>query len=79
MEREIITTHIKYGNLELMELSELLYIVNMSINNYYRDNGIENNQVKQYTPTIQSVHKGSIIFNLSIEKLVGFSIEKLIE
>ena len=79
MEREIITTHIKYGNLELMELSELLYIVNMSINDYYRDNGIANNQVKQYAPTIQSVHEGSIIFNLLIEKLVEFSIEKLIE
>ena len=79
MEREIITTHIKYGNLELMELSELLYIVNMSINDYYRDNGIANNQVKQYAPTIQSVHEGSIIFDLLIEKLVEFSIEKLIE
>lgn len=79
MEREIITTHIKYENLELMELSELLYIVNMSINDYYRDNGIANKQVKQYAHTIQSVHEGSIIFNLLIEKIVEFSAEKLTE
>lgn len=79
MEKEVISMHIEYANLELMELSELLYIVNMSINDYYRDNGIANNQVKQYAPTIQSVHEGSIIFNLLIEKLVGFSVEKLIE
>lgn len=79
MEREFISMHIKYGNLELMELSELLYIVNMSINDYYRDNGIANNQVKQYAPAIQRVHEGSIIFDLLIEKIVEFSVEKLTE
>ena len=79
MEKEVISMHIQYVNLELMELSELLYVVNMSINDYYRDNGIANNQVKQYAPTIHSVHEGSIIFDLLIEKIVEFSIEKLIE
>ena len=57
MQKEIITIHINYSNIEVKELSELLYIINTSINSYYRENGISNSQVQLYAPTIQRVKR----------------------
>lgn len=64
IERKIITICIKHSDLEIKELSELLYIINLSINDYYRENGIAGSQLSHYAPTIQSVQQGSIILDL---------------
>lgn len=69
VEREIITMCIKYSDLEVKELSELLYIINLSINDYYRDNGIASGQLSRYAPTIQEVQQGSIILDLLLDLL----------
>ena len=66
-EREIITICIKHSDLEVKELSELLYIINLSINDYYRDNGIAGSQLSHYAPTIQKVQQGSIILDLALD------------
>ena len=64
IEREIITMCIKHADLEVKELSELLYIINLSINDYYRDNGIAGGQLSHYAPTIKAVRQGSIILDI---------------
>lgn len=69
VEREMITMCIKYSTLEVKELSELLYIINLSINDYYRDNGIAGSQLSRYAPTIQKVQQGSIILDLLFDLL----------
>ena len=79
VEREIITMHIKHSELEVKELSELLYIINLSINDYYRKNGITGSQFSNYAPTIQVVRQGSIELDLVLALLkeiaVGVSVE----
>lgn len=60
---------IKYRDLEVKELSELLYIINLSINDYYRDNGIASNQLSNYAPIIRDVQHGSIILDLLFDLL----------
>ena len=68
-EREIVTMCIKHSDLEVKELSELLYIINLSINDYYRENGITSAQLSHYAPTIQAVRQGSIELDLLIDLL----------
>ena len=65
-EKEIITMCIKHSDIEVKELSELLYIINLSINDYYRDKGISSSQLSYYAPTIQAVRQGSIELDLAL-------------
>lgn len=48
IERGNITMCIKHTDVEVKELSELLYIINLSINDYYRENGITGTQLSHY-------------------------------
>lgn len=50
----------------LKELSELLYTINLSINDYYRDNGINNNAIALHSPIVNKVSNGSIIVDIAI-------------
>lgn len=62
--------HITYDkNLTLKELSDLLNRVNLSINDYYRDNGISNNTIWQYSPIVNKVGNGSILLNIGVTVL----------
>ena len=56
----------KSKNLTLKELSELLNRVNLSIYDYYRYNGINNNEIASYAPIVNKVDNGSIIVEIVI-------------
>lgn len=82
IERKNVTMRIMHSDLEVKELSELLYIINLSINDYYRDNGVASNQLGCYAPTIHAVRQGSIELDLVLDLLkeiaVGVAIELLV-
>lgn len=53
--------HIVYReNIKIVELAELLRAVNLSINDYYRDNGISNRELNDYAAVVSKVESGSI-------------------
>ena len=65
MEKKNLGIHITYNEaLTLKELSELLHLINLSVNDYYRDNGVSNQYIANFSPTIEKVKEGSIIFEL---------------
>ena len=67
MEKRNFGIHITYGrNLTLKELSEVLNLINLSVNDYYRDNGINNFEIGRYAPSINGVKEGSIFFDIVI-------------
>ena len=63
-EKQLVTMRITYSELELKELSELLYIINLSINDYFRDQGISGPRLRDYAPTVKAVRQGSIEVDL---------------
>ena len=73
-ERENVTMCIKHADLEVKELSELLYIINLSINDYYRENGISGSQLGHYAPTIKAVRQGSIELDLALAIIENIAI-----
>lgn len=79
IEREMITMCIKHSDLEVKELSELLYIINLSINDYYRENGIAGSQLSYYAPTIKTVRQGSILLDLALALLENIAVGVAIE
>lgn len=79
VEREMITMCIKYSTLEVKELSELLYIINLSINDYYRANGISGSQLSSHAPKIQAVRQGSIDLDLALALLENIAVGVAIE
>ena len=50
----------------LKDLTELLKLINLSINDYYRDNGIGNRDISLYAPAVNEVEKGSICIDIAI-------------
>lgn len=61
--------HLSYEDeLALKELSELLDLINKSINDFNRSNGVNNNSRigKEYSLQVKSVESRSIVVNLLI-------------
>lgn len=62
-----VRIHLSYEDeLTLKELSELLDLINKSINDFNRSNGVNNNSRigKEYSTQVKSVESGSIVVNL---------------
>ena len=74
MNKEMITVCIKHTDLEVKELSELLYIISLSINQYYRENGIAVRKHNCYAPTVQAVRQGSIEMDLALAVIENIAV-----
>ena len=62
--------HITYDrSLKLKDLSELLHAMNLSVNDYYRDNGICNRDLDIHAPVVSRIGEGSIWLELLISVL----------
>ncbi len=72
--------HITYDvNMTLKELSDLLCAINLSINDYYRDNGVGNAKISLYAPVVNEVDKGSIVLDLAVSVFSGLTSTLLTE
>lgn len=75
-----IRVHITYEkSLTLKELSETLDLINKSINDFNRDNGVTNNGRlgKKYASEVESVEAGSIIINLLVNVIAPVALSVL--
>lgn len=75
-----IRVHITYDkSLTLKELSETLDLINKSINDFNRDNGVTNNGKlgKNYASEVESVEAGSIIVNLMVNVIAPVALSVL--
>ena len=67
MENQNFGVHITYDQkITLKELSEVLNLINLSINDYYREKGINNFQIGRLAPSVTGVKEGSIFFDIVI-------------
>ena len=67
MEEKNFSIHIENDtNLTLKELIETLSILNLSINDYYRDNGVSNYSIADFSPSIKKVKEGSVFLEIAI-------------
>ena len=70
---DIVKYHITYDeHLTIKELSEVLDVMNKSINDINRSNGIKNNAEigKRFAPTVSNVENGSIIMDIIVNLVV---------
>ena len=59
--------HITYNDkIKLKEFSDLLNTINLSVNDYYRDNGVGNHELSQYSAVVNKVENGSIWLEIAI-------------
>ena len=63
----------------LKKLTEVLQVINLSVNDYYRDNGISNREVGLYAPVVNQVEKGSILIEIAISVFSGVTASLLTE
>ena len=67
MEEKNFGIHIENDtNLTLKELLETLSVLNLSINDYYRDNGVSNYSIADLSPSIKKVKEGSVFLEIAI-------------
>ena len=67
MEEKNFSIHIENdSNLTLKELLETLSVLNLSINDYYRDNGVSNYSIADLSPSIKKVKEGSVFLEIAI-------------
>ena len=62
-----VTIHIKYNeSLTLKELSKVIYLINLAINDINRDNGIKDNAKlgKSFAAEVIGVDSGSIVLHI---------------
>lgn len=70
---DIVKYHITYDeNLTIKELADVLEVMNKTINEINRNNGIKNNAKigTQYAPTVSNVENGSIILDVFLQLFV---------
>lgn len=79
IKQETVTMCIKHTDLEVKELSELLYIISLSINDYYRENGITVRKHSRHAPTIQAVRQGSIEMDLVLTVIENIAVGVAVE
>lgn len=70
MENKKIEIHITYDNdLTLKELLEILNLFNLSINDCYRERGLNNFQIRKCATLVNTVKEGSIWVELGLPVL----------
>ncbi len=80
MNKEKYIFHITYEKgISLNKLINLLSIVNMSFNDHYRNNGINNNTIGSYAPVVEKVESGSILLDVGVTVLSGLTTKVLAE
>lgn len=80
MEEKIFSIHIENEhNLTLKELVETLTVLNLSINDYYRDNGVTNHNVTDLSPLIQKVKEGSVLIDIVIPAITTITSAIIVE
>ena len=80
MEEKNFSIHIENDtNLTLKELIETLSILNLSINDYYRDNGVSNYSIADFSPSIKKVKEGSVFLELAIPVFTAITSTLLVE
>lgn len=78
--RATFNIHVTYDeSIKLKELSGLLNNINMSVNDYYRDNGVGSRELSQYSPVVNNVKNGSIWLEIIIAVFSGITVELLAE
>lgn len=76
----IFNIHITYQeNIKLKELADLLNTVDLSVNDYYRDSGICNNKLNQFSTVVSKVQNGSIWLEIIISVFSGVTSAVLAE
>ena len=69
---ETIVLHLMYGNdFKICDLAKVIDCVSKSFNEISKDNGINRNKYKNYSPIINGVNQGSIILELLTTLAVG--------
>ena len=59
--------HISYQKkMQLKEFANLLNTINLSVNDYYRDNGLSSNELHQHAAIVSNVRNGSIWLEIII-------------
>lgn len=75
-----LTIHITCNeNIKLKDLSNLLDTINLSVNDYYRNNGIGNNKLSKYAAIVNKVGNGSILLEIAIDMFVPVTASMLAE
>ena len=65
--------------LTLKNLTDALNILNLSINDYYRDNGVVNSVISDFSPSIKGVQEGSVILEIAISIFTTVTSALLVE
>lgn len=77
---ENFNIHITYNeNIKLKDLSDLLNTINLSVNDYHRDNGVRNNELKKYAAVVNKVENGSIWLEIAIPVFKNLTADVLTE
>lgn len=77
---ENFNIHITYNDkIKLKEFSDLLNTINLSVNDYYRDNGVGNHELSQYSAVVNKVENGSIWLEIAIAVFVNVTATVLAE
>ena len=80
MEEQKIVFHISSTNeMTLKYLSETLDLINLSVNDYYRECGIKNNTINKLSPRVTHVSEGSVYLELAMLVMNHFVAPLLIE
>ncbi|MBR4872334.1 MAG: hypothetical protein IKV00_00715 [Clostridia bacterium] len=67
VDKENINIHITYDEaIKLKDFSYILNVLNMSINDYYRENGVKSNALSEYAAVVNKVDAGSIWLELGV-------------
>ena len=67
VDKENINVHITYDDaIKLKDLSYILNVLNLSINDYYRENGVKSNELSEYAAVVNKVEAGSILAKIRV-------------